>query len=123
MVRSNKVSGMSKSSQVMKILRLEPPYSVVGRPEFASFVDVNLASLLSVGLAELFAYAEGTNSSLKDSALAAEVGRTRQSKCRGKIELGGTEQMSVRVIAQIQHLSLPVCLECLGVATQSLEGR
>lgn len=62
---------MSKSSQVMKILGLKPPYSVVGCPEFARFVDVNLAGLLSVGLAELLAYAEGTHAGLKDSTLAA----------------------------------------------------
>lgn len=71
MVRSNEEVGVSKSSQVMKILGLEPPYAVVGRPEFASFVDVNLAGLLSVGLAKLLANAEGAHSSLKDSALAA----------------------------------------------------
>lgn len=100
----------------MEKFRLEPSHTFVGSPKLACFVDIDLASLLSICLAELFANTKGSKPSFKDAAFAAEICRTRKSKGGSKVELGGTEKKSVRVIAQVQHLPFPIGFQRFGIA-------
>jgi len=72
-------------------LRFEPANTLIGRPKLACFVDINLAGLLSVRLAELLADSQSLDAGFKDTALAAEIRRARQAQRGGKVELGRAE--------------------------------
>ena len=58
---------------LFKILGIEPSNPVKRSPQFARLVDVDLASLLCVGLPELLADAERVETGLEDASLATEV--------------------------------------------------
>jgi hypothetical protein len=58
------------------MLRLEPANSIVCRPQLASLVDINFASLLGVCLPELFANTEGFHPRFEDPPLTAKIGCT-----------------------------------------------
>ena len=64
------------------MLRIKPADPLKCCPELACFVDVNLASLLRVGFAEFFAYAQFLEASREDATLAAQVGRTGEAESR-----------------------------------------
>lgn len=59
------------STVVLEKLRIKPADLVIGGPQFAGLVDVYLACLLSVGLAEFLADLESLESCCKYSSLAA----------------------------------------------------
>lgn len=52
---------------------VEPADFVESSPKLAGLVDVNLASLLCVGLAELFGNTQRIEASFKDTTLAAQI--------------------------------------------------
>ena len=73
---------------VDEILWIKPTHFVINGPKFAGLVDVDLASLLGVSLAELFANFQSFDASLENATLAAEVGRARKTKRAGQWNLG-----------------------------------
>ena len=89
----------------------EPANLVVGGPQLASLIDIDLASLLSIGLSELLANPKSVQASLEDASLAAEISGTAQAECAGKIDLGFVEHVSIGVIGQIENVvACPICL-------------
>lgn len=54
---------------------IEPSDFLERLPQFAGLVDIDLAGLLGVGLAELLADAQGLDALDEDAALRGEVGR------------------------------------------------
>ena len=70
--------GHHSSEVSSKMLGFEPADPLVGRPELAGLVDVDLACLLAVRLAKLLADAQRLEPGHEDPSLAAEVGGTRQ---------------------------------------------
>lgn len=55
----------------LKVLFPKPTDLLIGRPELASLVNIDLTGLLSIGLSELFANAKGFDASLEDPSLTA----------------------------------------------------
>lgn len=74
--------GLDKLSEEV---RLEPANLLVGLPEFASLIDVDLARLLGVCLTELLADSESVDAGHEDPSLTAEVGGACETKRRGKV--------------------------------------
>lgn len=102
---------------------VEPANLVKGRPELRGLVDVNLASLLSVGLAELLASPEALETALEHATLAGEIGGAVQAEVAGEDDLVRVKQVVVRVVGQVDGLTLPVNLEAVGPAGEGAERR
>lgn len=103
-------------------MRLEPASIVEDSPESGSLVDIDLAGLLGVSLAELLAVLEALETSHKHASLAGEVRGTVQAKTAGEVELGRVQQLAVGVVAEVNGLALPVWLE-LGSSTIRERGK
>jgi len=95
---------------------VEPTDFLVRLPQLAGLVDINLARLLSIRLAELLADSQGVDTGLEDAPFAAQVCSARKSERGSKIEFGLVQEVSIRVVGEIEDLSLPICLENLAVA-------
>jgi len=67
----DRVRNKSRLEIFRKVLRVKPANPLKRCPELACFVDVNLASLLRVGFAELFADAQLLEAGHEDATLAA----------------------------------------------------
>lgn len=90
---------------------LEPVNLVECLPQFAGFVDINLACLLGVCLSELFVDAERVETLHEDSTFRREIGCTVKAKIGGKRDLIRVEQVCVRIVPKIDGSPLPVDLE------------
>lgn len=97
-------------------VRLKPASIVEDSPESGSLVDINLAGLLGIRLAELLAVLEALETAHKHASLAGEVSGTVQTKTAGKVELRRVQQPAVGVVAEVNGLALPFWLE-LGSST------
>jgi hypothetical protein len=102
--------------KLTEVFWLEPSDLVIRLPELASLVDVDLAGLLGVSLAELLADAESVDAGLEDASLAAQVGSAGETESGGEVHFCLVQLMPVRVGGEVEHLSLPVGLQCLTVA-------
>lgn len=97
-------------------VRFEPARIVEDNPESRGLVDVDLAGLLGVSLAELLAVLEALQASHKHASLAGEVSSTIQTQTAGEVELGRVQQLPVGVVAEVNWLALPVGLQLSGSA-------
>jgi len=95
---------------------IEPTNFLIRLPQLASLVDIDLARLLSIRLAELLSDSQGVDTGLEDASFAAQVCSARKSERGSKIEFSLVQEVSIRVIGEIEDLTLPVCLEDLAVA-------
>jgi len=69
---------MEVSSKVLlEVSPIEPSDLLISSPELASFVDINLASLLSIRLPELLPNGQSPQTSLEDPSFAAKIGGAR----------------------------------------------
>jgi len=109
--------------QTSKPVLVKPVDLVIGRPEFASLVDINFAGLLRIRLAEALASLECSDAGFKDAALAAEICSTGKTESRGEVHFGWVKESAVRILAEVKHLTLPVRLQSLCVASQSPDWR
>ena len=107
----------------LKVLFPKPTDLLIGRPELAGLINIDLTGLLSIGLSELFANAKGFDASLEDPSLTAQVCGTREAKGGGEVDFSLMKKMPVRVVGEIKHLTLPVSLERLAVAFRQVDGR
>ncbi len=95
---------------------IEPSDSVVGRPELARLVDVNLARLLRVGFPELLADAERLQPGGEDAEFTAQIGGATEPQGGRQVQLGLVQPASVGVGGQVEHVGArPFRLEALGV--------
>lgn len=101
----------------------EPANLVKGSPELGGLVDVNLAGLLSVSLAELLAGPEALKTALKHASLAGEIGGAVQAEVAGEDDFVRVKQVVVGVVAEVDWLALPVHLEAVGPVGKRVEGR
>jgi hypothetical protein len=106
-----------------EVVGVEPADLVVRLPELAGLVDVNLAGLLGIRLAELLADAQGLDAGLEHASFAAQIGCAIEAERGGKMQLSLVQHVAVGVIGQIQHRAFPLGLERLAVALEGLEGR
>lgn len=102
---------------------VKPANLVKGGPQLGSLVDVNLAGLLGIRLAEFLAGAEALQAALKDAALAGEVGCAVEAQVTSEQDLVGVKEMGLGIAAEINGLTLPVDLERVGAAGQRVAGR
>lgn len=102
---------------------VEPTNPVKGSPELGGLVDIDLAGLLRIRLAELLVVAEAEESSLKDASLAGQVRSAVQSQVAGERHLVGVQEADMRVVAQVNRLSLPIHLETVGSVGQRVQRR
>src|ERR1700710_3045074 len=79
-------------------IRIEPSNLLECLPELASFVDINLASLLGVCLPKLFADSQCFNSLDEDSALRCEVGSAVETEVRGEENLIRVKKVGIGVV-------------------------
>lgn len=103
--------------------RVEPAHLLKGGPELRCLVDINLAGLLRVGLAKLFAGAQTLQATLKDASLARQVRRAVEAQVSCEKQLVGVEQTRVGIATEVDRLPLPVYLEAIGPVGQGGEGR
>ena len=101
--------------EISKVLRPEPAHSVIGSPKFTGLVNVDFTGLLSVGFSEFLVDVQCPDASLEYAPLATEVGSARETKSGCEGDFSRVQQMTIRVIAQVQHLALPVCLQTFRV--------
>ena len=101
-----------------KVDGIEPTNFIVSLPELAGLVDIDLACLLGVGPAELFADSQGIDASLEDTSLAAKVGGTAEAKCGSKFELSLMQEVAIGVTGDIELVALPFSFQLLLVAHQ-----
>lgn len=101
----------------------EPANLVKGSPELGGLVDINLAGLLSISLAELLAGPEALKTALKHASLAGEIGGAVQAEVAGEDDFVRVKQVVVRVAAEVNWLALPVHLEAVGSVGKRVEWR
>lgn len=92
-------------------LGVQPADLVKCLPQLACFVDVNLASLLSISLPELFANCKSFDSLDEDSSLRGEVSGAIEAKIGGKGNFVRVEEVGMRVVLQINWSTFPIDLE------------
>ena len=101
---------------LLKVDLVEPPDFVVGGPELARLVDVDLASLLGIRLPEFLADLERVEAGFEYPPLAAQVGGTCKTEGTSQVHFCLVQKMSVRVVIEIQDvIAGPVRFERLGV--------
>lgn len=76
--------GDFRSQVLANPVGVEPTNPVKGGPKLGGLVDVDLAGLLRIRLAELLVVAEAEESSLKDASLAGQVRSAIQSQVAGE---------------------------------------
>ena len=101
-------------------LQVEPADLVVCRPQLRCLVDINVAGLLGIRLAEFFPNARTLQPALEKPALAGNVSSTVQSQVASQHQFVGVKQMSVWVIAEVNWLAPPIGLhEARGTTGQA----
>lgn len=103
--------GSEVSQKLPDPVVFEPVNLVEGLPQFAGFVDINLACLLCVCLSEFFVDAKSIETFHEDSTFGREIGRTIKAKIGGKSDLVRVEKVCMRIITKINWSTLPVDLE------------
>jgi hypothetical protein len=83
-------------------------------PEFASLVDINLASLLCICLPELFANLVSLNSLDEDPTLGGEICGTVETEISCEGDLIWMEEMIVWIVSEVNRSTLPVDFERVG---------
>ena len=101
----------------------QPSNLVKCLPEFASFVDVDLASLLRIRLSELLAYLICFDPLNEDSAFRGDVRCTVQAKVGCKREFIGVEQVGITVEFEIDGSAFPIDLERVWLVWKTGHGR
>lgn len=104
------------SNVLAEVFWVEPADPVVRLPQFASLVDVDLAGLLGVRLAELLSNLQGINACLKHTSLAAEIGCAVEPKRGGKMKLSLVQHVAIGIVGEIKNSALPLSLEDLAVS-------
>jgi hypothetical protein len=106
-------------------LRVKPADLVVRSPELGGLVDIDLASLLRVRLAELLRgeLLRALQAADENAPLAREICGAVQAETSSETQLVGVEEMSVGVLAQVESVALPVNLEAVGLVGQRAERR
>lgn len=91
-------------------MSVEPADLVKSGPQLGCLVDINLAGLLCIRLAEFLARAQTLEAALKDAALASKIGSAVKSKVASQRHLVWVQQLGVRIAAEVNWLALPVDL-------------
>lgn len=109
----------------LEVSSVEPSDLVVGCPEFASLVDVDLTSLLSVSFAKLTADPVSTEAAFEDPTFAAEVGSTCETESASQMDFSWVKHVAIGIIGQVEGIiACPIGLESLGIVWwQSRERR
>lgn len=115
--------GEFRSQVLTNPVGVEPTNPVKGSPKLGGLVDIDLACLLRIRLAELLVVAEAEESSLKDASLAGQVRSAVQSQVASERHLVGVQEVDMRVVAQVNRLSLPIHLEAVGSVGQRVQRR
>lgn len=102
---------------------VQPSHLIKSSPQFGGFVDINLAGLLRVRLAELLTRAQALQAALEDASFAGEVRGTVEAKIASEEKLVRMQQFGVRIAAEINGLALPVHLEAVGTQRQRVQRR
>lgn len=97
----------------------EPVNLIKCLPQLAGFVDINLASLLCVGLSELLVDPKSVKTLNEDSTLGGEIGCTIKAKVGGEGDLVWVEKVGVRIVTKINGSTLPVDLERVGFVREA----
>jgi hypothetical protein len=103
--------------------RVQPADLLERLPELARLVDVDLARLLGVRLAELLADAQGLDPLDEDTSLRREIGRAVQAQVAREGELVRVEEVGLRVVAEIEGGAAPLDLEGVGLVWQARQRR
>lgn len=103
--------------------QVEPADLVVGRPQLGCFVDIDVAGLLGICLAEFFPNARTLQAALEKSAFAGDVSSTVQSQVASQHQFVGMKQMGVWIIAEVNWLTPPIGLHEAGGTTGQATGR
>lgn len=111
------------SHELADPVHVEPADLLKRGPQFGRLVDVNLAGLLGVGLAELLALNSAGSAADEDAPLAGEVRSAVQSEVGRQAELVRVQEVGVRVLAEIDRRALPVDLEAVGLVRERVERR
>lgn len=101
-------AGLDKLSEVF---RLQPPHLLKSTPELASFVDIDLTSLLTVCLPKLLSPFQTLNSSNEDPSLARQVCCTVESEIGGQSNLVRMEKMYARIFTEVDWSTFPFDLQ------------
>lgn len=109
------------SQPLKEVFFLEPSNPLEGCPEFASLVDVDLASLLTIGLSELLASLQAFDASEEDATLTSEICGAIESKNGGESDFVGMEQADIRIVAKINWSTFPLDLERIGSIWKSVD--
>ena len=85
---------------------IQPTNLLEDCPEFASFVNINLAGLLGVSLSEFFVDFQTLDSFDEDSAFGSEVGCAVESEITSEEKFIGVEKMGLRIGSEINWCTL-----------------
>lgn len=102
---------------------LKPADLVKGCPQLGGFVDVDFTGLLCIRLAELLSHLKTLSTTDKHPPLARQVGSTIESKIGGECNLIRVQEVTMRVIAQIDWCSFPIHLEAVGSFRERIQRR
>lgn len=104
-------SNVNPSEIFLDPIWIEPADFLECLPKLRGLIDINLASLLSICLSELFANSKSVDPLDKDSSLRCEVGSTVETEVRSKEELIWMKEIGVYIIFEIDRSASPVDFE------------
>ena len=94
---------------------VQPANLVKGSPELGRLVDIDLARLLGIGLAELLAHPETFEAPDKHASLAGQIRSTVETQICSQHHLVGVQQALVRVGTQVDGGALPINLKAVAL--------
>ena len=94
------VCDANRSEILTKVLRIEPAHTIIRLPQLTSFVDVNLARLLRIRLAELLANLECLDASLEDASLARKIRGAVEAERASEVQLSLVQKITIGIVGQ-----------------------
>jgi hypothetical protein len=92
-------------------------------PEFAGFIDINLASLLGICLPKLLANPISFDSLDEDPTLGSEICGTVETEIGCEGNLIRMEEMKVWIVSKVNWSTFPINLERVGLVGEAPEWR
>ena len=93
--------------ELLEVFAVEPSALLVGFPQLACLVDIDIASLLCGRLREVLAFSEAVDFGDEDPSLVGQVLRTKELELGCGLDLLGMHVVHLGIVAEIVRAAPP----------------